>query len=365
MNKKILVLAFAVLCSSVGFAQDDNWGKISGQFFVDYFYNVARDGNFTNFNDTAVEGVKDLNGFLLRRASLNYDKNISDKFSARFRLESDSKANTSNNKIGVFVKDASLKWKNIFEGSDLIFGIQPTPSFDVSEKYWGYRSLEKTIQDLRGFVPSRDLGIALRGKISENGNVNYTVMFGNNSANSAETDKYKRYYAAVDFSPINNFTIALTGDFKSRASVEDPNNANTTLSHNSILSSLFLGYSEKNKFSLGIETVYQMNQNDMRIGGNIAPQLKDVNALGISAFGSLWFSETIGALVRYDYFDPNMDADFKGDSRNYFIVGIDFKVDKNISIIPNMIYESYEEDSILGLSFDPSVTARVTLYYNF
>ncbi len=49
-------------------------------------------------------------------------------------------------------------------------------------------------------------------------------MFGNNSANSAETDKYKRYYAAVDFSPINNFTMALTGDFKSRSAIEDPNN---------------------------------------------------------------------------------------------------------------------------------------------
>ena len=199
MNKKLFIVSIIILFSSIGFAQDDNWGKISGQFFVDYFYNVARDGNFTNFDDTAVEGVKDLNGFLLRRASLNYDKNISEKFSARFRLEADSKSNSSNNKIGVFVKDASLKWKNIFEGSDLIFGIQPTPSFDVSEKYWGYRSLEKTIQDLRGFVSSRDLGIALRGNISESNKINYTVMFGNNSGNSAETDKYKRYYAAVRF----------------------------------------------------------------------------------------------------------------------------------------------------------------------
>ncbi|MBP9582044.1 MAG: hypothetical protein KBE38_07790 [Ignavibacterium sp.] len=367
MNKKIFIVVLVSLFSSSGFAQDDNWGKISGQVFVDYFYNVARDGNFSNFDNTAVEGAKDLNGFLLRRASLNYDKNISDKFSARFRLEADSKANTSNNKIGVFVKDASLKWKNIFEGSDLIFGIQPTPSFDVSERYWGYRCLEKTIQDLRGFVPSRDFGIALRGKISESNNINYTLMFGNNSANSLETDKYKRYYAAVDFSPINNFTIALTGDFKSKAALINPENENETLSNNSILSSLFLGYAEKDKFSFGVEGVFQINQNSSTYieEGNI--KINNVNALGVSAFASYWFSETIGALLRYDYFDPYLNEDplIISDSRNYIIAGVDFKVDKNISIIPNVIYESYEKDSIVGLSFDPSVTARVTLYYNF
>ena len=50
------------------------------------------------------------------------------------------------------VKDAWLKWKNIFSGSDLIFGISPTPAFDVSEGAWGHRYLEKTIMDLDGIV---------------------------------------------------------------------------------------------------------------------------------------------------------------------------------------------------------------------
>ena len=170
----------------------------------------------------------------------------------------------------------------------------------------------------------------------------------------------------LDFSPINNFTIALTGDFKSKAAIVDPNSANATLARNTILGSLFLGYGEKNKYSFGVEGVYQIDQNGWKNSEDILPvEFRNVNALGISAFGSYQFSEDLAALVRYDYFDPNMDTDFKGDSRNYFIAGVDFKADKNISIIPNVIYESYEEDSILGLSFDPSVTARVTLYYNF
>lgn len=363
--KRIVLSGIIVFLSTISFAQETDWGKFSGQVFADYFYNVARDTGFSDLSNAAVEGPKDFQGFVLRRATLNYDKDISEKFSARFRLEADSKSNTSNNRIGVFVKDAYLKWKNIFDGSDLIFGIQPTFSFEVAEKYWGYRSLEKTVQDLRGYVASRDFGIALRGKLSETGNVNYSVMIGNNSGNSAETDKYKRFYAAVDFKPIDNFTVAITGDFKVKPSIKDPNSIRGKMNNNTILGSIFLGYGEKNKYNFGIETAFQTNQNNWIASIEPNPiDVRNVNSLAISAFGSYWFTETIAGLIRYDYFDPNIDGLFKFNSRNYFIAGLDIKADKSISIIPNVIFESYESRSN-GESIDPSVTARVTLAFNF
>ncbi len=365
MKKIIFICGIIAFLNSVILPQDFKAGKFSAQVFADYFYNVSRDSNFSKLDNTATEGAQDLNGFVLRRASLNYDMDISKKFSARFRIEADSKSNTTNNRIGVFIKDAYLKWNDIFEGSNLLVGIQPTPSFTVSEKYWGYRSLEKTIQDLRGFVPSRDFGIALMGQISETNKFNYVVMFGNNSANSPETDKYKRYYASVDFSPIKNFTVALTGDFKSRASIDDPNNASEKLANNSILGSLFLGYSEKENFTLGLETVMQINQNS-RQSPNLsgAVEVKNINTLGLSFFGSLWITETIAGILRYDFFDANVDLNSKSDSRHYILAGIDFKMDKNVSIIPNIIYESYG-DTPRGQSTSPSLTARVTFYFNF
>ena len=309
MVKKFWLVGIVMCISTISFAQETDWGKFSGQVFADYFYNIARDTSFSDFSNVAAEGQQDLQGFILRRAALNYDKDISEKFSARFRLEADSKSNTSNSRIGVFVKDAYLKWKNVFDGSDLILGIQPTSSFEVSEKYWGYRSLEKTVQDLRGFVASRDFGIALRGKLIESGSINYSVMFGNNSANSPESDKYKRYYVAFDFKPIDNFTVAVTGDLKAKHSIEDPNNEGETLANNSILGSLFLGYGEKNKYSFGVETAFQINQNDRTYidEGNIV--IDNVNALGISVFGSYCFSETISAILRYDYFDSYINEE--------------------------------------------------------
>lgn len=361
--KKNVLLAFLCLILSLPVFAQDNGGKISGQFFVDYFYNISRDGRFDSFDNVALDGMKDFNGFLLRRAAINYDHTISESFVARFRLEADSKSNASNNKIGVFVKDAYLKWKNIFKGSDLVAGIQPTPSFNVSEKYWGYRSLEKTIQDLRGYVASRDFGLSLQGNLSESGDVNYVLMIGNNSGNNVESNKYKRFYVSVDFMPIDNFVVAVSGDYKARPSLIDPNTGETK-DNSGILGSLFLGYAEKNKYSFGVETVYEITQNGIFTGGNINPEYKNANSLGFSAFGSVRFSELVGALVRYDYYDPVVDDLFKGDSRNLIMAGVDFKPQKNVSIIPNVVIESYEEVENVA-AFDVSVTGRVTLYYFF
>src|SRR5512146_3331458 len=139
--------------------QSEPKGKLSGLMFGDYFYNIDQ-------RDTA---KKDLNGIQLRRIYFTYDYAISPNFDTRFRLEADQSALTSDGKIGVFVKDAYLKWKGIFEGSDVLFGVSPAPAFDASEEAWGYRSLEKTIMDLRGIVPSRDLGVDLKGKLTDDG----------------------------------------------------------------------------------------------------------------------------------------------------------------------------------------------------
>lgn len=70
------------------------------------------------------------------------------------------------------------------------------------------------------------------------------------------------------------------------------------------------------------------------------------------------------AVARYDSFDPNTAGSSKGDSRNYFLAGISWKPDKNFSITPNMIGESYEKLSN-GTTPKTAVTVRVTFYYIF
>lgn len=342
-------------------AQEQSAAKLSGIMFGDYFYNVSRDTGIASLGNTAINGTRDFNGFQFRRIYLTYDGDISPEFTSRFRLEGTTGA--------PFIKDAYLKWKNVFAGSDLMFGLQQTPAFEISEVVWGYRSLEKTILDLRGFVTPRDLGISLRGTVDNEGTVGYWVMVGNNSSVGSETDKYKRVYAHLDVKPTEKIEVTMYGDYKMKSRINDPRSTATTpgtLSNNSFTTAVFVGYKEKNYFTVGVEGFYNILENGIII---TAPSISvsDKSAIGISLFGSYVLSERFTFVGRYDYFDANIDEKAKGDSRNYLIAGIDYKPNRKVSIIPNVQIETYEDIPTLSgkRSVENSVTARVTISYVF
>jgi hypothetical protein len=341
-----------------GVTKNSAQGKFSGLMFGDYFYNIERDSGIDTLKNTALTGKKDLNGFQFRRIYFTYDYKISDDFDSRFRIEADQ--TTANNKIIVFIKDAFLKWKNIFKGSDLIFGIQPTPAFEVSESVWGYRSLEKTILDLRGIVSSRDIALSLKGVLSEK-LVYYWIMIGNNSGVSPEIDKYKRFYGHIQVNLSEFVYLTLYGDLKVRPDLK-VGNENTSLSNNDITSALFIGYKNKT-FSIGSEGFIQARENGMKKQLGSASEYSSLNTLGLSFFGSYNFSGSFGLMSRFDFFDPNIDNTFKGDSRNYYLLGARFNPVETVSIMPNIIIETYESDS--AMDYDPSVTVRLTFYYQF
>lgn len=349
---------------SFSFAQEiTNKGKLSGYMFGDYFYNLTRDTGIASLPDVANGGARDLNGFQLRRVFFTYDYDISDKFTTRFRLEADQAANTSNNRIGVAVKDAYLQWKGIFKGSDLIFGIQPTPSFEVSESLWGNRFLEKTIMDLRGISTPRDIAIALRGNLFSDGLLKYWIMIGDGSNNSPEVDKYKRFYAHLQLNPVKDLTATFYADFKVRPDINDPNsttNPPATLSNNDLTYSVFVGYKKKDAFSAGVETFLNQRQNGMITG----TEIKDKIAMGISLFASYNFIKQLAIVGRYDYYDPNIDSDVKGDLRNWFVFSLNFKPDDKVTISPNVIIETYESLPN-GRAIKSSITPRITLFYSF
>ncbi len=358
----LLVLGVLTLSASVL-----SQGKFSGYMFGDYYYNVARDTGYgknltSNLASTgAAPGVKTMQAFQLRRVYLGYDNDISEQFTTRFRLEADQAANASNGKIGVFVKDAYLKWKNVFTGSDLIFGIQPPPAYEVSEAAWGYRSLEKTIMDLRGIVSSRDQGISLHGKVTGDGMVNYWVMVGNNSANSPETDKYKRYYAHIHVKPVTNLQATVYVDYKD---VADKIVSGSAKSNATTTEALFVGYSEPFKYSVNVEAFMGSQANQFTATGATSPDA--LKSLGYSIFGWYTITPELNAVVRYDSYDPNTNSatNAKGDMRNYIIAGLSWKADKNVQITPNIVYESYEAPPV-GATPDASLSARLTFYYIF
>ena len=373
MKRLLLTLCMFAI---VGFAELSAQGKFSGYMFGDYFYNVARDTAFTRATlpNSAVNGQKNLQGFQFRRIYFTYDNDISEQFTARFRLEADQSALSSDGKLSTFVKDAYLKWKNIFAGSDFIFGIQPTSAYEISETAWGYRSLEKTIMDLRGIVPSRHLGVSLRGKLDNGGTFNYWLTFANNQSGNKPNgtteyaDKYKRYSLMLHVKPVKTLQMTLFGEYLGSPDVNDPTSTTVpkaTVSNAKTTLAAFVGYAEPERYDFGAEGFIQSTSNGMVDAGSTSGALKSLSTIGFSVWGNVLLESDLAVVARFDYFDPNSDSNVKGDARNYIIGGLSYKPNKNVSIMPNVQIETYQSAPNGGRSIDASVTGRVTFYYVF
>lgn len=357
--KKLILLICMIGIFYSGNAQDKPAdkpaGKVSGQVFFDYYHNVGRDTGLASMKNTVLKGNKDQYGFMARRVYFTYDFFLSEKIGGRFRLEADENALAAGNgAIIPFIKDAYLEWNDIFYGSKLIVGIQPTIAYEVSESVFGFRSLDKTQLDLRGVISSRDVGVTLKGKIDGEGVINYAIQYGNNSHVKPETDKFKRLSGLFYVKPYKNVHLTVYGEQVWKAADND-----------AMLYSFSAGYMEKDEYAFGMESYLQMTNKDYTQKDKKEKSTR--SQLGFSVYGHYYFMPEMGLMARFDMFDPNLDADFKGDSRNYILAGLVWKAAKNLQIIPNIQMETFEkvESETGDKEYDPSMTARITLVYNY
>lgn len=343
MKKFISALLFVLLTLSYSYGQTKG-PKFSGYMFGDYFYNA----------DAIESSKKDMNGFQFRRIYITTDYLINNQFSTRFRIES-SINNGSN--IGVFVKDAWLKWNSVFQGSDLIVGMSPTPAYDFSEGAWGYRSLEKTIMDYFGIVSSRDIGIDLKGKLDEAGTSKYWIKIGNGSGNKPETDKYNRYYAQFQFTLNPSLLVTVYGDYASKPQKPDPFDGQMK-NNSAFVAAGFVNYKYEKNFALGIEAFLKSQQNNYSPSG-AAASLGSQSGFGISIWAKAALSDKVGIVGRYDTYDPNTNNAAENDRHGLIIGAIDFKVAPKVSVLPGV-----EVHTLQGAN-NNDVTPRVTFYWDF
>lgn len=368
MKKLIFAFLLTLMAIPAINAEEAPAGKLSGLVYFDYFHNVGRDTGISSISNKMLDGAKDFYGFQLRRVFFTYDYNISKKLTSRFRMEVDQKALSSDGKISNFIKDAYLKWKDVFDGSDIVVGLQPTLGYETQENIWQYRSLERVIFDIRGFTDTRDLGISLKGKIDKGGMFNYGIQYGNASSVKPETDKFKRVSAMLNIIPMEKFNVLLYGELKMKAAIKDKYSTTGAMVNNDDMAFNFsVGYKEPDKFAFGADVIMRMSSNAADLVAD--KKLGTLTAFGFSVYGNYFFMPELGIVARFDNYDPNNLSDAKADSRMFILGGLDWKVTPNFSIIPNVEYESYEKIEAVGVfpekTFDPSMTARITFFYKF
>lgn len=333
----ILSLGFTFLLAGSLFAQ----GKISGYMFGDYYYMAG------NHN----EDLEGTNGFWMRRIYVTYDKGLSEAFSMRFRIEMNSAGNfTSKAKLTPVVKDAYLKWKN---GQHSIYlGISGTPTWGVIEKFWGYRSVEKTALDLQKFGSSRDFALAFKGSLDSQKRINYHLMFGNGSSNGSENNKGKKVMLALSGKPSKSIILEGYVDFE-----EKPGKKNRYTVQG------FAGY-QNDSFRLGVQFAHQNRQ--------VGAGMDDMQMQIGSIFGAAKFSDKVWGFARVDrQFDPNPDGakisyiPFDATTESTFLLaGLDFIPAKNVHLMPNVEVVLYGENSS-GVSPNSDIIPRFTFYYKF
>ncbi len=341
---------FAAVLLTAGMASAQNLPKFSGLFFGDYYYVLQHDAANTTVNPTSTLSPtgalqKGMQAFDYRRIYLTTDYDIAQDFSARFRLESDPSASSlgaGNNtgKMSVMVKDAFINWKNVTDGGNIVIGLQGTPEINMAEGIFGYRSLEKTIQDLHGISASRDLGVSYNQKFSDAFMAG--LLLGNNSSNSVPSNKYKSAYLYLQFNPVKEFTILLNGQYNGTG-VDVFNRTGDVI----------VNYANSD-FSLGAQ--YFLNGINTAGGGTTKKN-------GLSLNGWVALMDQLRLVARYDMYTPNADTkntSFGNSVQSLILGALDWSVRKNVHFMPNFEYVTY---GLSGSTAD--ILARATFYITF
>ncbi len=346
--KRIALLIF-VLPFFANLTNAQNLPKFSGLFFGDYYYVVNHD-NANPVNPTSTLGnagqlEKSLGMFDYRRIYLTADYNIAQDFSARFRLESDPSASSlgGGNKTGKYstmVKDAFINWKNVTSGGNIIIGLQGTPQINMAEGIFGYRPLEKTIEDLHGISSSRDLGVSYNQVFSDQFKAG--LLIGNNSGNGVPTNKYKAAYLYLQFNPVKEFTILLNGQYNSG-----------TAGLNNRIVDIIVNYANSS-FSIG----GQYFANGLSTDAGTLQR----NGLSLNAWVAL--SDNLRLVARYDNYVPTTGSTknltYSTSTQSLVMGALDWRVEKHVHLMPNVESVSYGKS---GSTAD--VLARATFYISF
>ncbi len=375
-------------------------GNLWGYAFGDLYYKSHGDPLNRGGSNQYTGVAQDRNGFQFRRIYLGYDYNISKKFSAEVLLAAEDNETSSaingaastttgdllaDSKLTFYIKLMNLRIKNIWNGTDLVIGQVSTPAFPlISEKIWGYRSVERTVADLRR-TPSFDLGATLQGTFDPaTKNYGYDLMVGNGTSAKPETDAFKWFYGDVWAKFLDKkLVIDLYADYEQLGY----NTATTPMFSRNMIKG-YVAYTTP-VITFGVEAFTNMLKNGAQVTNAAkAVSFEDQTAQAISmyAHGRIIKNENtntdkLGFFARYDIYNPdtkyhasegtyaarvsNYDPNTK---EHFFTAGLDYLPAKNIHFMPNVWLNTYTSNngSLTGTALHShDLVYRATFFYQF
>jgi len=388
-----------------------NSGRIWGYAFGDLAYKTHKDSLNRGGSNQYTGIPKNRTTFQFRRIYLGYDYNISKKFAAELLLAAEdnfpagnppSSAAPSgdellNNKLTFYIKLMNIRWKNIWKGTDLVVGQIATPAFPLlSERVWNYRSIERTISDIRR-TPSYDMGAALQGVFDPaTKNFGYNLMVANGSSAKPEGDNFKWFYGDVyAYFANKKLVVDVYADYERLNWTKHWQHARQMwkgyIAYNS--SATAKGMDPGTGFTVGVEYFINNLKNDnfaTKIAGGVDTLSTAPNGLSMYVHGDI-VKTKLRFFARVDLYNPNNKVDnnvyskYTGNTGNYndnsyslgttatgdqtykqtfMTLGLDFTPVKNVHFMPNIWYNHFATQ-LPQANDDHDLVWRLTFYYVF
>lgn len=329
--------AIIVILLLSGSARSQSFPRFSGSVFGDYYYDIRNH----------LPANKDMQAFDYRRIYVGVEDTLSPRVSGTFVAESNPVfTNSAISDLGLDVKYAFLTLNKVLIGSDVRFGIQPTPIIQAADAIFGYRSLENSMEDLHGISDVNNFGVSVSSSLSTS--VSAVFMVGNNCSNGLWTNRYKIAFAQFSFRPFRNFVAVISGDYAGAPSREYSRTGD-----------IILDYSTS-WFSVGGEAFVQDIDHNAYAGTIAAEGTSQTYGAGFDGWVSL--VRDLRFMARCDYWNPrnafgDVSTNPLDNTWTMLIAGLDYRYSQNIHFIPNLM------DTTYGLpGSQPDITARVTLY---
>jgi len=328
-NFKLLFLVFMLLTFFGVSAQDSTqvknkpWyakGELSGKIFA-------------NFH-TSASDIGTHNAFEVRRAYFGYKVNIDQHFAAGVKLDignpTDFKMSTGDLVVGrrfAFFKNAYLQYK--YNNFKVKFGIADAFQFKVQEKFWGYRYILPSYQDMYKFGSSADIGMFMSYKFADWVSADYSLNNGEGYGYIQNDDQLKNTLG-VTVNPIDFLTLRVYGDIYGHSDTSQ------------ISLATFAGV-KFSKFSIGTEYNYQQNHKS----------IDKQNFYGYSVYGKYNVIKNMNVFARFDHLqsdvvDSSVDTNPWNLSKDgdFIIGGVEYCPIKNVNLALNYRYTMPKDNTI-------------------
>jgi hypothetical protein len=404
------------------------WGYMFGSYYTKVHVDSGKAGN-TQYSQLP----QGSNAFSMQRVYLGYDYFFNNQFSGHIVIAHEENQDASFGSITsnynyspiFYLKYANIEWKDIFRGSTLSTGLITTPSFAITEEpFWGYRSIDRTIMDMKGITNSNDFGVKLGGKLwrkkdddgIENACIGYNIMVGNGLGSTPDNfgiptsyTVWKKYYGDIYVKLLNDKLVL--DFFMDGRTLQWQNDSGVAQHAYNITERIFLGYKTKN-FNISAEYFVQTEYNQfytpsialapslgaasddivVPVGGdtmhNIVQSGYSIMAAAVLLRDKNTKAPKLSLIARYDFFNPcvgfNPLSFYQATTidgqpqtftnvpyikESYGVLGFDYQPIKQIHFMPNIWYDGITilNDPNLNLTarekFDYDMVLRITFYY--